>query len=118
MAQADGTIIIDTLIDTKGFQKGSVNLQSQFGKLAGAAKKLGLAIGGAFAIGKIVQFGKEAIELGSDLSEVQNVVDVTFGSLNGTIDNFAKNAIKQFGLSELSAKRYASTMSPPRGGAN
>lgn len=110
MAQADGTIIIDTLIDTKGFQKGSVNLQSQFGKLAGAAKKLGLALGGAFAIGKIVQFGKEAIELGSDLSEVQNVVDVTFGSLNSTIDSFARNAITQFGLSELSAKRYASTM--------
>ena len=110
MAQADGTIIIDTLIDTKGFQKGSVNLQSQFGKLAGAAKKLGLALGGAFAVGKIVQFGKEAIELGSDLSEVQNVVDVTFGSLNSTIDSFARNAITQFGLSELSAKRYASTM--------
>ena len=110
MAQADGTIIIDTLIDTKGFQKGSVNLQSQFGKLAGSAKKLGLALGGAFAIGKIVQFGKEAIELGSDLSEVQNVVDVTFGSLNSTIDSFARNAITQFGLSELSAKRYASTM--------
>ena len=110
MAQADGAIIIDTLIDTKGFQKGSVNLQSQFGKLAGAAKKLGLALGGAFAVGKIVQFGKEAIELGSDLSEVQNVVDVTFGSLNSTIDSFARNAITQFGLSELSAKRYASTM--------
>lgn len=110
MAQADGTIIIDTLIDTKGFQKGSVNLQSQFGKLAGAARKLGLALGGAFAVGKIVQFGKEAIELGSDLSEVQNVVDVTFGSLNSTIDSFARNAITQFGLSELSAKRYASTM--------
>lgn len=110
MAQADGTIIIDTLIDTKGFQKGSVNLQSQFGKMAGAAKKLGLALGGAFAVGKIVQFGKEAIELGSDLSEVQNVVDVTFGSLNSTIDSFARNAITQFGLSELSAKRYASTM--------
>lgn len=110
MAQADGTIIIDTLIDTKGFQKGSVNLQSQFSKLAGAAKKLGLALGGAFAVGKIVQFGKEAIELGSDLSEVQNVVDVTFGSLNSTIDSFARNAITQFGLSELSAKRYASTM--------
>ncbi len=110
MAQADGTIIIDTLIDTKGFQNGSVNLQSQFGKLAGAAKKLGLALGGAFAVGKIVQFGKEAIELGSDLSEVQNVVDVTFGSLNSTIDSFARNAITQFGLSELSAKRYASTM--------
>lgn len=85
-------------------------MQAQFSKLASSAKKLGLAMAGAFGIGSLVQFGKEAIELGSDLAEVQNVVDVTFGSLNGTIDKFAKNAITQFGLSELSAKQYASTM--------
>ena len=110
MPKADGSIIIDTRIDTKGFQSGSVNLQSQFSKLAGAAKKLSLALGSAFALGKIVQFGKEAIELGSDLQEVQNVVDVTFGSLSSQIDEFAKNAITSFGLSELSAKQYASTI--------
>lgn len=85
-------------------------MQGQFGKLANAAKKLGLAMGGAFAVGKLVQFGKEAIQLGSDLQEVQNVVDVTFGSLSGKVDEFAKNAITQFGLSELSAKQYASTI--------
>lgn len=110
MPKSDGSIIIDTRIDTKGFQSGSVNLQSQFSKLAGLAKKLSIALGGAFALGKIVQFGKEAIDLGSDLQEVQNVVDVTFGSLSGQIDEFAKNAITSFGLSELSAKQYASTI--------
>lgn len=110
MAQRDGTIIIDTRINTNGFNAGAVNMQSQLSKLAGAAKKLGFALGGVFAVGKIVQFGKEAIQLGSDLQEVQNVVDVTFGSLNGRINEFAKNAITQFGLSELSAKQYASTI--------
>ena len=110
MPKSDGTIIIDTRINTQGFQSGAVNMQSQFGKLAGAAKKLGLAMGGIFAVGKLVQFGKEAIQLGSDLQEVQNVVDVTFGSLSGRVDEFAKNAITQFGLSELSAKQYASTI--------
>lgn len=110
MTNSDGSIVIDTRIDTKGFQQGTVNMQAQFSKLASSAKKLGLAMAGAFGVSKLVQFGKEAIELGSDLKEVQNVVDVTFGSLNGTIDKFSKNAIKQFGLSELSAKQYASTM--------
>lgn len=110
MSNSDGSIVIDTRIDTKGFQQGTVNMQAQFSKLASSAKKLGLAMAGAFGVRSLVQFGKEAIELGSDLKEVQNVVDVTFGSLNGTIDKFSKNAIKQFGLSELSAKQYASTM--------
>ena len=85
-------------------------MQAQFSKLAKSAAKLGVALGSVFAVGKVIQLGKEAIALGSDLQEVQNVVDVTFGRLNGIINEFAKNSIKQFGLSELSAKQYASTI--------
>lgn len=107
---ADGTVIIDTLIDTKGFGKGVTNMKSQFTKLSGAAKKLGAAIGVAFGVAQIVQFGKAAIELGSDLQEVQNVVDVTFGDMSSQVNEFAQTAIEQFGLSELSAKKYASTL--------
>ena len=75
----------------------------------GVAKKVGAAIAGAFAIKKTIDFGKECIELGSDLTEVQNVVDVAFPKMSGTIDKFAKNAATQFGLSETMAKRYAGT---------
>lgn len=38
------------------------------------------------------------------------MVDVTFGNLSGEVDSFAKNAVTQFGLSELSAKQFTSTM--------
>lgn len=72
--------------------------------------KIGKILAGAFAVAKIVQFGKECIELGSDLSEVQNVVDVTFGSMAEDVNEFAKTAITQLGLSETSAKKYTSTM--------
>ena len=58
----------------------------------------------------LVNFGKEALQVASDLAEVQNVVDVTFGAMSEDVDNFADTALKQFGLSELSAKKYASTM--------
>lgn len=44
----------------------------------------------------------------SRLTEVQNVVDTTFGNMSYKIEEFAKNAIKSFGMSELSAKQYAS----------
>ena len=72
-------------------------------------KKIGLAIGAAFAVGKLVQFGKEAIELGSDLQEVQNVVDVTFTTLSHKVDEFAKAAAATAGLSETMAKKYVGT---------
>lgn len=68
-------------------------------------EKAGLVIASVLSIGAIAAFGKSCIDLGSDLAEVQNVVDVTFGSLNRQVDAFSKNAISQFGLSELSAKR-------------
>lgn len=73
------------------------------------AKKVGGAIAAAFAVSKITAFGKECLSLGSDLAEVQNVVDVTFGGLSDSVDKFAKNAAKQFGLSETMAKKYAGT---------
>lgn len=75
------------------------------------ASKIGGLMATAFAAEEIFEFGKEAVELGSALAEVQNVVDVTFGQKGSqVINDFAKNAIKQFGLSELSAKQFSSTM--------
>lgn len=56
-----------------------------------------------------MKLGKSAISLASDLQEVQNVVDVAFGSMAGEVEEFSKSALKQFGLSELAAKRMAST---------
>jgi phage-related protein len=73
-------------------------------------KKVGKAIAAAFSIAALVNFGRACIEVGSDLAEVQNVVDVTFGESNKKIEEFAKNAAESFGLSELSAKQYTSTM--------
>ena len=59
----------------------------------------------------LVQFGMESIEVASNLEEVQNVVDVTFGKAGAAkIEAWAKSATSQFGLTELQAKQYASTM--------
>lgn len=80
------------------------------GMVGGAFKKLGGIIAGAFAVGAIVNFGREAINLASDLQEVQNVVDVTFGSMSAEVDAWSKSTLTAFGLSELSAKRYSSTI--------
>lgn len=83
--------------------KATKSVMSAFGKM-------GKVIAGAFAVKKLIEFGKASIDLASDLSEVQNVVDVVFGKSAETINNFAKTALTQYGLSELSAKKYASTM--------
>lgn len=109
MARSDGTVYINTRVDTKGFQKGMNNIEKQTSNMSSSFGKLGKVIAATFAISKIVQFGKKAIELGSDLQEVQNVVDVTFTTMSDKVDEFAKKAIQSAGLSETMAKRYVGT---------
>lgn len=106
---ADGSVIIDTRMDTTGVQNGVSAIKQSFNGIGSAVKKIGLLIGGAFAVGKLVQFGKECVELGSDLAEVQNVVDVTFTTMSDKVNEFAKNAMTSAGLSETMAKRYVGT---------
>ena len=106
---ADGSVIIDTRMDTSGVQNGVSAIRQSFGGLGSVVKKIGILIGGAFAIGKLTQFGKECVELGSNLSEVQNVVDVTFTTMSDKVNEFAKNAMTSAGLSETMAKQYVGT---------
>lgn len=120
MMKSDGSIVIDTRINSDGVEAGVNNLktsmtrkvgevQDSISKLGGAAKKLGAAITAVFAVKQVVQFGKECLELGSDLQEVQNVVDVTFPTMTKQIEEFARKAADSFGLSETMAKRYVGT---------
>ena len=94
-------------------KKATTELQNQvqasMSKITSAAKKAGAAIAAAFAVAKIVDFGKQCLELGSDLAEVQNVVDVTFPHMTAQVDEFAKSAAQSFGLSETMAKQYTGT---------
>lgn len=53
------------------------------------------------------KFTKSALQLASDLEEVQNVVDVAFGDMSKSVDVWAKSASQNFGLSETLAKKYA-----------
>lgn len=106
---SDGTIVIDTKIDSSGAEKGINGLNSKLNKLAKGSLKLltkgvvaaGTALGG---------FGIASINLASDLTEVQNVVDVTFGDNAEKINAWAKNAATAFGMSELQAKQFNGTM--------
>ncbi|MBQ8768857.1 MAG: hypothetical protein IJZ15_04335 [Oscillospiraceae bacterium] len=106
---ADGKITFDTSVDNSGLQSGLNQSKSIASGFKGVIGKLGKAAIAAVSIGAIVNFGKQAIELGSNVAEVQNVVDTAFGNMSYKIEEFADSAVKNFGMSELSAKKTAST---------
>ena len=109
MAQYDGSIRINTQIDTNGIRRGESAVRGSLNRISEAARSTATLLASVFAVKKLIQFGKEAIELGSDLEEVQNVVDVTFTTMSEKVNEFAKNAAVSAGLSETMAKRYVGT---------
>ncbi len=102
MATSIGQIGLDLVVNKNQFE-------SQMQGITGLAKKAGAALTTAFGIKKLVSFGKQCLELGSDLAEVQNVVDVTFPNMTAKVDKFAKSAAQSFGLSKTMAKQYTGT---------
>nr|DAI79319.1 MAG TPA: minor tail protein [Caudoviricetes sp.] len=102
MGESVGEIGLDLVVNEGSFKRQMAGINS-------LAKKAGVALAAAFSVKKLIDFGKECLELGSDLAEVQNVVDVTFPSMTAQVDKFAKSAMTSFGLSETMAKQYTGT---------
>ena len=106
--------------ETSGLKKELNSLKTQLNKTektvtktTGGIKKALSSLTKGFTATAIVygliKVGKQAVQTASDLQEVQNVVEVSFGSMSAEVDKFAENALKKFGLSKLSAKQFAST---------
>lgn len=105
-----GTIGLNMVLNSAGFRRSLQNVQSQANiasqKMAASFKKIGAVIATAFSAKMIASFGKSCMDLGSDLAEVQNVVDVTFTSMSDSVNKWSQNAAKSYGLSETMAKKY------------
>lgn len=85
-------------VSTKRASKATWSLASAFGKMYASYWLLFRAFR---------QIGK-AIDISSQLTEIQNVVDVTFGDMTHKVEQFAETSIEQFGMSELTLKKVAS----------
>ena len=95
---------ISSALQRIGNSGGGIN-KVQFG----LSNLLKTAVG--FRVGQgLLDFGKSMFALGSDITEVENVVNVAFGSMSNKAYEFAQTAKEQFGLSELSALKYSGTM--------
>lgn len=126
---ADGQVVFEINGDNKGV-KSSINdttaaLEKAGKKWDSAAKASTDSIGDRFSsmfkkisaaavatkvAKELYDWGKAAVKAASDLEEVQNVVDTTFGEGAAQIQSWADTARKQFGLTETQAKRFTSTL--------
>lgn len=79
-------------------------LSSGFGGIASKLTKLVIGVNAAKGAFNGL---KSAMDYSSDLTEVQNVVDVGFGKYKSKIEDLAKTSIQDYGMSELTAKQIA-----------
>lgn len=85
-------------------------LEDHTNKSTDAFSRLAKAIGLVMIARKALDTIKTGIDYASDLAEVQNVVDVTFGSATEAINSWSKECLAAYGMHEVSAKRYAGTI--------
>lgn len=85
-------------------------LEDHTNKSTDAFSRLAKAIGLVMIARKALATIKTGIDYASDLAEVQNVVDVTFGSATEAINSWSKECLAAYGMNEVSAKRYAGTL--------
>lgn len=98
----DGSIRIDTAINTVPIDSGLSQIENKI-------KSVGAAIGLAFGVKELIDFGKRSVDAASDLAEAQNVVDTAFGAMSYKMEQFADIALETYGISELTAKNMGST---------
>lgn len=88
-----------------GFSKSAKTAKSHSFSLASAIGKVYATYWMLFrALNKV----KDAIDISSQLTEVQNVVDVTFGEYSHLVDEMAATSITDYGMSELTVKQVSS----------
>ena len=65
-------------------------MENRVDRFGATLKKLAGIVAVAFGTAALINFGKESVKLASDIEEVQNVIDVTFGQGAKEIEDFAK----------------------------
>lgn len=131
---ADGKVVIETGLDSTGLKKGLNNLKPQFTEMGNTGTKamnqISNSVGGAtksmsslksslkgiigtlglvFSLKALINFGQQAVNVASDLTEVDNVVQKAFGNMRGEMDALADSSIKNLGISRLEAYQTGST---------
>lgn len=108
MAQYDGSIRINTKVDSSGINKGTNTINNCFKSLKGSLSALGGTIATVFSVTAIINFSNEAAELASTTeASVQRLIDI-YGEASNAVGDFIDSSARALGMSKSAAASYAS----------
>ena len=101
-----------TALDQLGNEQQEFNNKVEHGSdaLSGMTGKIAGMVAGYLSLLDVLNTVKDGIDYASDLAEVQNVVDVSFGKSAASINDWSQKALEAYGLNEVTAKRYNGTL--------
>ena len=91
-----------------GFSNATKSIKSTRSGFRGLASTIGKFYATYWLVMRAVGKIGGAVDLASQLTEVQNVVDTTFGDMASKVDDFTKTSIQDLGMSELTVKQISS----------
>lgn len=91
-----------------GFSNTTKSIKSTRSGFRGLASTIGKFYATYWLVMRAVGKLGSTVDLASQLTEVQNVVDTTFGDMASKVDDFTKTSIQDFGMSELTVKQISS----------
>lgn len=91
-----------------GFSNTSKSIKRTKSGFKGLASTIGKFYATYWLVMRAVGKLGSTVDLASQLTEVQNVVDTTFGDMASKVDDFTKTSIQDFGMSELTVKQISS----------
>lgn len=81
MARYDGSIRINTNINTDGIRRGESSIRGSMNRILSSAKSMTIALASAFVVGKVAQFGKEILDAASNFEAMESQFSQVFGEL-------------------------------------
>ncbi|MEG2020957.1 MAG: hypothetical protein RR087_04225, partial [Oscillospiraceae bacterium] len=97
---ADGKVVISTALDNSGFKKGVSNVSGSLGGLKSVVGKLGAAVGVAFGVKAVIDFGAASVKAATDLKNamtgLKSITDGqgrSFSVAQGFIDSYVSDGL-------------------------
>lgn len=107
-----GSISLDLNVNNRQFNRQIDGIQKQTTK---AFSAMSVAVGSILAnlaqkaAASIGNFIKDSIEKGSEIAELENVVNSVFTTMSDKVEKFSKDALSAYGLTEAQAKKMVGT---------
>lgn len=105
-----GTIAVENDEANKAIDDTTGKAESSEGRMSGAFKKIGAAVAAAFAVDKIVEFGRSVVEASASVAAEQSAFEQVMGSYSESAQKKMSEVADAVGMTDTRLTPYMTSM--------